>query len=143
MKQGNGYVSYFHFFQTYQYCLVDSASWNVNPNEAPEKLETIITTLPWKTNISPEHWYLEDDISFHNGPFSGDIPSFSEVYKFSYQDFHQWYGIENLILRMSKWTRAPIYPTPWTLGSFWREMRSPRILGPYMVCLPTFRGSLW
>lgn len=41
MKQGNGYVSYFHFFQTYQYCLVDSASWNVNPNEVPEKLEII------------------------------------------------------------------------------------------------------
>ena len=30
-----------------------------------------------KTNISPENWWLDDETSFQNGPFSGDIPSFS------------------------------------------------------------------
>ena len=34
---------------------------------------------PLKTNMSPENWWLEDDMSFWDGPFLGDILIFGGV----------------------------------------------------------------
>ena len=38
---------------------------------------TYKSITPLKTNICPENWWLEDESSVKNGPFSGDIRSFS------------------------------------------------------------------
>ena len=37
----------------------------------------LLSFTPWKTNISPETWWVENENSFENGPSSGDMLVFS------------------------------------------------------------------
>ena len=46
---------------------------------------------PPKSNISPDNQWLEDEISFWNGPFSGDMIIFVEVTPLKYG-----YGMLNM-----------------------------------------------
>ena len=50
---------------------------------------------PENQRLSAEHWWLEDENSFWNGPFSGDIGSFP---------VGTW-----RIIPVSKWLVTPIY----------------------------------
>ena len=46
-----------------------------------------IYTLENKHTVSPENWWLKNDISFWNGPFSGDMLVLREVFLNIYPDF--------------------------------------------------------
>ena len=39
----------------------------------------VINYTPWKIGVSPKNWWLEHEISFSNGPFSGDMFGFGSV----------------------------------------------------------------
>ena len=74
---GGLFDSFFFFFRGTNF----TPDWRIQVNEF---------ILPWKlTFLSPENWWLKDDISSWNGPFSDDFRSFLGVwYEYSIAAWH-------------------------------------------------------